>query len=85
MRDPFDEKNMYFQLLWPILIYSMGGKRGRKSQSGQQNKTLGPKVKIRKAKTDKKISSDSSSLFNDECANYSLIQWVSDFIHEQHK
>ena len=59
----------------------MGGKRGRKSQSGRQNKTLGPKVKIRKAKTDKKISSDSSSLFNDECANYSLIQWVSDFIH----
>ena len=47
----------------------MGGKRGRKSQIGQQNKTSGPKVKIRKAKSDKKMSSDSSLLFNDERAN----------------
>ena len=71
--------DIYFQLF--ALINSMGGKRGRKSQMGQQNKTSGPKVKIRKAKSDKKMSSDSSVLFNDERANYSLIQWVSDFIH----
>ena len=52
---------------------------------GQQNKTSGPKVKIRKAKSDKKMSSDSSLLFNDERANYSLIQWVSEIIKLQHK
>ena len=59
---------------------SMGRKRSSQTQGGQPKKQKkDPNVKIRKSRTQKKISSNASELYNCEGANYNLVQWVSTF------
>lgn len=56
----------------------MNRKRTSKDQGGKPKKQkTNPDVKIRKSKTQKKISSENAICYNNEQANYNLTQWVS--------
>lgn len=62
----------------------MSRKRTRKDQGGKPKKQkTNPDVKIRKSKTQKKISSENAICYNNEQANFNLTQWVSYNVHQK--